>query len=320
MRVALVGFGSIGERHYDNLRSRGIRPVVLTKRDITNVDTVRNWDALAEQGPFDAIFITNETYKHTDSILRAAKLRPKGLFIEKPLTHTMRDTAKIRKVAKYVHTFFVGYSMQFFKPYLTIRKLLQKGVIGKPLFIRISVGQDLRAWRKRDYRTRYSAEGKKGGGVVLDLIHEINTPAWLLHEPLRFVDGVVGKISALAIRAEDVAESVFVSRSGVVVSTHQDYLQTPGRRYLEIAGTKGTLVWEWVYPKSGFHGKSKAHKVCVHTGKGERVVRIREERGEMYKRELNEFLRLVRSKERYSNLAEAVLDVEHAEKLKRNKL
>lgn len=316
MKVAIIGYGSIGARHAQNLQEMGIKPVVLTaRRDLAGVDVVHSWKELALRGCLDAIFICNETHKHTDSILHALKLKPKGIFVEKPLAHTVRSATRIaHSAAKYRGVFFVGYSMQFFKPYMEIQKLLKSGVVGEPLSMRISVGQDLRAWRTRDYRKGYSADAKKGGGVVLDLIHEINIPSWILRGPLRFVAGAVGQLGDLKIKSEDTAESLFVSAKGVPVSVHQDYLAVPGHRYCLITGTRGTLIWEWVFGDSG------PHLIHIHLARGSRTVRVLEPRGAMYKRELKAFLDRVRKGARYTNLTEALLDIAHAEAIKCTKL
>jgi len=121
---------------------------------------------------------------------------------------------------------WVGYNLHFFKPLQRIEVILDRGLLGKVYSLRVSAGQDLRWWRKRNYRSSYSSQVDKGGGVILDLIHDINYPAWLLGERLRPVTVIVKKISALKITVEDCVESLLCSNSGVIVSLHQDYVDT----------------------------------------------------------------------------------------------
>ena len=194
--------------------------------------------------------------------------------------------------------------MQFFKPLLTIKETIEGGGIGKILSMRVSVGKNLRTWKAGDYRKRYSTDSKRGGGVILDLVHELNYPAWLLKEPLQFITGFSGRVS-LPIKAEDISEGIFRTKKGVVVSVHQDYLQTPGRRYCEIIGTKGTLIWE-----------DDAGTISIRTASRTWTHKVREERNEMYKRELVWFITQVRARNGYSNFDEAAKDVENALALK----
>jgi predicted dehydrogenase len=242
------------------------------------------------------------------ALLKCLAQKPKGIFVEKPLSHSLKGLAQVQKLAKKNKTtIVVGYNLQFFKPLLEIKKLLQKNTIGKVLAMRVSVGQDLKAWRKSDYRKSYSADPKRGGGVILDLVHDFNYPAWLLGEPLKLVAGISGHISSLKIKTEDTAEGIFTSPSGVVVSVHQDYLQVPGRRYCEIAGEKGTIVWEWVFTKGA------TSTIAVHTPRGTKKQTINQkDKNKMYIDEVRAFIQHVQVKNAYTNLPEAIRDMHNA--------
>src|SRR3989344_1564328 len=172
------------------------------------------------------------------------------------------------------------------------KKNIKSGKFGRIYYMRVSVGQDLREWRPgRDYRKIYSAKNKMGGGVLLDLVHDINYPAWLLDDALMPQRSYVRKLSNLKIDTEDFAESIFVGKkTGAIVSVHQDYLRIPSRRFLEIMGSEGSLIWD----------SSDA-----------------EDRGRMYHREINFFVGLIRSGKYFSNWDEAVRDVRNIEYLKK---
>lgn len=309
-KIGVIGLGSIGERHVRNIQKMYPRALIdiLTSRT-TWKDAGLATRFIAAPRTFyatkhDAYFITNATVKHTDTILRCISQKPKGIFVEKPLAHTSRDSARIRKaLAKTNVVFFVAYCLQFYRPLVTMKKILAAGTIGRVLSMRVSAGSDLRTWRKGDYLKRYSSDGKQGGGVVLDLIHELNYPAWLLGEPLKFVAGFSARIS-LPIRAEDISEGIFRTKKGTVVSVHQDYLQTPGRRYCEVVGSKGTLVWE-----------DDVGILSVRT-RTRRNVPVREDRNVMYEKELAHFMGHVGAGDGYSNFEEAAHDLINADALK----
>lgn len=309
MNIGVIGLGSIGERHVRNIQKRypSARIEILTGR--TSWDGAgKNTRLITAEDAFfttkhDVYFITSETGTHTNSIIRALKQKPKGIFVEKPLTASSRDIARIRSNAKYINVFFVGYCLQFFKPLLTIQKILAARTVGEILFMRVSVGSDLTTWREGDYRKRYSTDSKRGGGVVLDLIHELNYPAWLLNEPLQFIAGFATRLS-LPIKAEDVSEGIFRTKK-TLVSIHQDYLRIPARRSCEIVGSKGSIMWD-------------GDTVTVQTKNNTRHINVAEDRNVMYVRELAFFMQTVQSDTKYSNLDEAAHDLINADKLKKH--
>lgn len=309
MTFGIIGLGSIGERHARNIRSLfpGADIHVLTKRrtfdGISNIRLENDAKKFFSE-THDIYFVTNETAKHTGTILQCLKQKPRGIFVEKPLTHTPRDIARIRAALKKAPTvFFVGYCLPFSKPLQIMKRLLASGTIGDVRAMRVSVGSDLRTWRKTDYRSRYSSDASRGGGVVLDLIHEINYPAWLLGEKIRLVAGYVARV-ALPIRAEDIAESIFVSENGTIISIHQDYFQTPGGRFCALYGSAGTITWDG----SG--------TLTVQTKSKIRRTNVEEDRNVMYKKELAWFIKHVRSGTSAGNFEEAAHDVINAENLK----
>ena len=295
MKVGIIGFGSIGKRHYENLLLHTKNIVVLSKRkDVNLPHQVENWQDFKKTGPYGGIIIANETSKHVATIKKCVALKPRALFVEKPLSHNLKDlNALVELLRKNRTSVFVGYCFHFFRPFFKIKKIIKSGKLGKIYYMRVSVGQDLKEWRPgRDYGKIYSAKKEFGGGVMLDLVHDINYPAWLLDDVLAPKRALVRKMSDLKINTEDIAENIFIAqRTGVMVSVHQDYLRIPGRRFLEIVGSKGSLMWD----------SSDA-----------------EDRNKMYQREINFFVGLVKSGKYFSNMEEAILDVKNVEYLKKH--
>ena len=193
MNIGIIGLGSIGERHARNLQTLypRARIDILTKRRTWN-SAAPNTRLIAGEKAFfdvghDVYFITNESGKHAATVMRCLKRSPKGIFVEKPLCVNARDAKRIEPaVAKYHGVFFVGYCLQYFKPLVMLKNVLESGAIGVPFAMRVAAGKDMRTWRSRDWRKSYSS-AKGEGGVIFDLIHELNYPSWLLGEPIPFV-------------------------------------------------------------------------------------------------------------------------------------
>lgn len=313
MIIGIIGFGSIGQRHYQNIRAgySKFKINILTKRSDIKPD--KNTAVFASEKEFfahanDIFFITNETGKHAQTIIKCLAKNPKGIFVEKPIAHSMNSLPGIVKLVKrYKPVFMVGYCLQFHKPLLEIKKMIKGKIIGDIIYIRSSVGQDLRTWRKRDYRANYSYDSSRGGGVVLDLIHDINYPAWLLGEKIFLANGLVSKMNLFDIKSEDIAEGIFKSESGRFISVHLDYLQNPGRRYCEIAGTKGTIVWD-----------NSEDKIKIISGNLKiKLKSVKQSRNDLYIDELKFFIKKVFENKGYTNINEGISDLQNALALKK---
>lgn len=309
--IGIIGFGSIGERHFNNIRKLypKSRVKILTQRK--KILPHRNTEVFSSKKlffnqPIDIFFITNETYKHADTILECIKYSPKGIFVEKPLSHNLRNLEKIKKyISSRKTVFFVGYCLQFYEPLMELKKNIHNRLIGSPIYIRASVGQDLRKWRKISYKNSYSYKAEKGGGSVLDLIHEINYPAWLLEEEISFVCGAVSQTGFFDMKSEDISEGVFISKSGKLVSVHQDYLQVAGRRYCEIVGTKGTMIWDSTIGEI---------RIILPNGRNNMIGL---NKNDMYIDELKFFMDKVSKNKGFNNFDEAFRDIKNALALKK---
>ncbi len=303
MRIGLIGFGSIGERHYRNLAALGERDVtVLTgNRDADLGERhAATWKEFAARAPFDAIFIANETAEHLGAIRRALFLKPKALFVEKPLSGSEKGLEEVNALVKKSGvSFFVGYCMQFSEPLRYVKQVLARKALGQVYFMRAFVGQDMRGWEKRFARTPYARKKISRAGVLFDLVHDINYPAWLLGEELIPKASLFARVPGLAMEGENIAESLLLSKkSRAMVSVHQDYLRIPARRSLEIQGSLGTLRWDGATGEVALETAAKTTRRTFNAAPND-----------MYKNEVGFFLKQVRAGRRFSNLDEAIRDI-----------
>ena len=99
LRFLIAGFGSIGRRHFDNLKQiENVEVGILTRRHLDVPDTkVYSSPEEAFEEHFDAVFITNETSLHIPIAIAFAE-RGCHLFIEKPLSDSMKDVPRLTKL------------------------------------------------------------------------------------------------------------------------------------------------------------------------------------------------------------------------------
>lgn len=251
MRFLICGLGSIGRRHLRNLRSLGQEDIVLLRtRTSTLPDDELGGlsvassisEALARWRP-DAVIVSNPTAMHLGVAIPAAQAGC-HLLIEKPVSHSMAGIDELRRALESGGgQVLVGFQFRFHPGLQEVKRLLDDGMVGRPVAARVEWGEYLPDWHPwEDYRVGYSARKELGGGVLLTLCHPFDYLRWLLGEVVS-VQAVTARSGELDIDVEDTAEVILSHASGAMSSVHIDYLGRPPHHGLEISGTLGRLGW-----------------------------------------------------------------------------
>lgn len=250
-RVLVVGLGSIGRRHFANLRQLGSLGALgacsasgRLPEDAADCRLYGSLDeAIMDFRPTIG-FVANAAPAH---ISAAAKLAAAGahLFIEKPISDSVAGIDELI-AAGGGRTTMVGYTLRFVPAVMRTRELLLQGAIGRPLFLTADVGQFLPDWRPgSDYRLGVSARRDLGGGVLLELSHEIDYVRWMLGEP-ESVIAITGRSGVLDIDVEDSADVLLGFPQGARARIHLDFLEQGKSRRCRIVGTEGTIETDLV--------------------------------------------------------------------------
>ncbi len=252
-RILLLGCGSIGRRHAQNLRALGVQELIVfdlqaERREQLalelNTETAATLDECWNRRP-DAVVIALPTAFHLPLALEAAR-RGCHLLIEKPLADRWQGVEELLAVAEQRELMtLVGCNLRFHPGLRRMQNLLAQKAIGRVIVARIEVGQYLPDWHpSEDYRQSYSARRELGGGVILDAIHELDYARWLLGE-IVMVTCCAEKLSALEIDTEDTAAIIARCANGAIVEIHLDYVQRAYRRTCQIIGAEGTIHWDY---------------------------------------------------------------------------
>jgi predicted dehydrogenase len=179
------------------------------------------------------------------------------LLVEKPISNSVNGVRNLINICKEKKTILaVGYNLRFDESLMNFRDNINSQIIGKPLLINCEVGQFLPSWRENiDYRETVSANHKLGGGVLLELSHEIDYLGWIFGG-IKWVRATVMKQSSLEIDVEDSAFLTlgFENRSNpdLVANLSMDFIRQDKRRKCVVVGDKGTLKWDGVNQKVSF--------------------------------------------------------------------
>lgn len=291
----LASLGSIGKRHFRNLRA--LRPqaeiTVLRRRESEPVralgeaiSEIYSIEAALALKP-DAAILAGPAPTH---VALAQRFAENGIpvFIEKPLSNDLVGLTTLSRTANESGVpIMVAYNLRYNKALIAVREQLLRGTIGNVLAVRAEVGQYLPDWRPEyDYRHGVSANKALGGGPLLELSHEIDFLYWIFGMPQR-VSGQGGRYSDLDIDVEDCVELCFEYDSPRrIISLHLDFLQRPAARHCKFIGSNGTMTWN-----------AMADTYVVETVELEldrKIIRMpTNDRNQMYLDELSEFLAAV---------------------------
>jgi predicted dehydrogenase len=277
-RVLIVGYGSIGKRHLriarEVLLDADIR--VLRHQPYGAIPQFADgcFSSLTEACTFapQVAVIANPAPFHLD-VAQAMAAAGCHLLIEKPLSYTASGVLPLLQQIREQNLILqIGYNLRFLPSLEQFRKRIHTGAIGRVLSVRCEVGQYLPCWRPdTDYRLGVSARQELGGGVLLELSHELDYLRWIFGE-VTWVSAWLGRQSALEIDVEDTAHLTLGFARHVlglipVATLSLDFIRHDTMRLCTAIGEQGSLRWNGLTGEVEERpaGSSGWHLVFHHT-------------------------------------------------------
>lgn len=244
MNVLIIGFGSIAKKHVSALLQ--IVPNVQiwalrSSKSAPTVSDVHNIYTLSELSVVpDFCIISNPTSKHLQAIAEVAALQV-PLFIEKPLSASIAQGEEVLSIIqKHNLKTYVACNLRFHPALQFFKAMLLHEEI-KINEVNVYCGSFLPEWRPtQDYTQSYSANKALGGGVHLDLIHEIDYIYWIFGKP-KNTEGRFFSRSSIKIDAVDAAYYL-LTYSDFNVQVGLNYFRRDPKRMLEVVTDEETLT------------------------------------------------------------------------------
>ena len=268
--IAIIGLGSIGKRHLKVLRAldSSIKISIVKKPETKAVEE----EALADnvfyslddaiKSGIQAAIICSPAPFHVKQAakLMAAKVH---LLIEKPLSDQIDGLDLFQKSVNSSNIILtVGYVLRF-KPELQyLCDFLKKTNIGKISEVEIRTCLYLPDWRPgRDYKETVSAKKTLGGGVLLELSHELDYMLWLF-SAAKSVSAIIQNKGMLGIEAEEEADLNIVTEKDINVRMHLDFISKEQKRYCTVVSEKGIFTCDFLNKEVNieFSGKERTEK------------------------------------------------------------
>lgn len=249
---AVIGLGNISFRHRKNLKSlfpsAKIACLSSSNRLIEHQPEysdilVQSLDELISLKPNFVIVASPATFHAQHSIPFIEKNIP--VLIEKPIAACIKDAELIAASAiKFNTPVAIGYCLRY-KPFFEkVKYYLDSELIGGINDINIVCGSYLPLWRPNiDYRDSVSASTSLGGGVLLELSHEIDYANFFIKD-LSLQSATIKNSGKLDVDVEDFVDLIFNLPEGGICKIHLDFIQQTSTRKASFSGNKGKIFWD----------------------------------------------------------------------------
>jgi myo-inositol 2-dehydrogenase/D-chiro-inositol 1-dehydrogenase len=214
VQLAIIGFGRIGQVHYENIRQLGKKASVIA---IFDPDKSKGEHLKDEDIPFfhedeekvmslpglDAVVLCNPTTNHLDSIKLACRYGLQ-IFCEKPLDSSID---RIRDIEQCVHhagvSLQVGFNRRFDPNFMKLKSLVTEGAVGVPHLISIN---------SRDPAPPPLEYIIRSGGLFMDMsIHDLDMARHLMNDEVTGVFATGGTlVDASIAQAGDIDTAIMV--------------------------------------------------------------------------------------------------------------
>jgi predicted dehydrogenase len=267
-KILVIGAGSIGRRHAGNLAALGAEAELLPWRSFDATAT-------AARGDVAGIVIATETPIRLD-LIRLAAEKNWPFYAEKPLAWHPDQVAAIHAAAAPVAArSMIGFMMRYHPVLRALAALDLSGVFR----FHAEIGHDVRQWRANwRFADSYAAK-PEGGGVLLDLCHELDLMQALL-PGLALCDA--RSLGHATFPGVDFATHLHLTApNGAAGSVAMDYLSPVFIRRLTLTGTAGRVEADF-----------QAARLIQHSATGTTEQSFSFERNDMFLAATRDFLAL----------------------------
>jgi predicted dehydrogenase len=294
-RLAIIGLGSIGKRHLRLVSE--IRPdieIIVVRSGQGNPCQEENMAKKTVYSINDAIqvgiqaaIISSPSTLHMEQSLELAK-NGIHLLIEKPLSHTFERVDRLLKlVTENKVVAVVGYVLRYDLGAIKFKDWLSNKLTGIILHARIECGSYLPDWRQdQDYRKTVSASQELGGGILLELSHELDYLHWFFGRPTD-VQAWIRNSGTLDISVEDQANLLLTSSEGYPITVQLDFNRRYAKRICNVLTTEGELTWNAI----------EKNVTWSEIGNEPVVYGYESERDYIYRKQIESFLNCVEKDE-----------------------
>lgn len=208
-------------------------------------------ESLLERSDLDAVIITSDTASHYADLM-ASVSRQKHILLDKPIAINVGQAVEMVAAAERAGVvFMMAYLIRFLPPYKKAKELIEEGVVGRPLSMRIGIRCPLNFIRDHPNAAEpgwYTDPKRGGAGGFLDHgIHYADTLRFLLgSEPVQAF-GKIAKLTDHRIEVDDYGVCVITTNKGEIVTIESTwhapawYAPLTSQEECLVVGTEGEI-------------------------------------------------------------------------------
>ena len=254
LKVGIAGYGVVGNRRKEyidlnpNLKIIAVCDQKFTPEDniVDGILCFPDYHALLEND-LDIIFVCMSNDMAAEVTIAALKTG-KHVFCEKPPARSLDEMDKVIAVeeANPHLKLMYGFNHRYHDSVKDALKIMESNTLGKVINIKGVYGKaKLITFNQPDWRTKREISG---GGVLLELSHEIDYANWFFGPFLR-VQAVLKNSGTLDIDVEDTADLILTNNKGMNVVIHLDFCSRCSIRKCKLYGSKATMNLDFLDKK-----------------------------------------------------------------------
>jgi len=219
MNGIIIGGGSIGKRHSNNLNSLGVNTRIVDVDEIDNIETILD-------NGYDFGMVCSPNINHIEhcNILVDREI---PIFCEKPFySDSFGIEDLLTKIQKRGIISMVGCNLRFTPEVDNIDETAK--------YISVYFGYNLKKWRPgTNHLLSYSSNRNLGGGVLLDAIHELDYLYYKFGE-IQSIQKEKLKLTNITNDTEDFVTGKIIFKSGTIAHFTLNYLSNEYHRYYDV--------------------------------------------------------------------------------------
>ena len=238
-KILIMGYGNMAQKYTKIIKKINFNTSIKYYSTQKIPNNLYKFDKKIINFNPEIIFICSSTNKHYTYLKKINQLvKNKIILVEKPIFEKIQNIKLNNKV-------YVGYNLRYDPIIREIKRLIKNKKIWS---VEVFCNSYLPRWRKRNYKKTYSASKTLGGGVLLDLSHEIDYLLWYFKKiNVKYV--VNNKLSNLKINSDDNLVVYGSSKNVKQIILHLNYFSKLSSRTINISGQNINLKADLIKKK-----------------------------------------------------------------------
>jgi len=249
MNFLIIGYGSVGSRHAQNLLAMG-NSCTVVEPNISKLEKAikdgfvgyKNLREIDMDYNFGAVLVCSPPVFHIEQTIWALD-KGKKVFLEKPIGLNFMESSRLLNYDQ--SKIFVGYTYRWNPQFLKFKSSINDNLIGKPYYANFIVGMNLEDWHPWEhYKNFFMSSNKLGGGALLDESHFLELIIDLFGLPKK-ISGLQSKVSSLEIEVDDYVSAKFYYEN-LLVDLKLDIFKRPHESFIEVYGSTGSMSCDFI--------------------------------------------------------------------------